>query len=107
MRIEPLQRNLRFLDTREWRPGISARAAREPECGRAWLQLLLFEAGCLSDQAALTSKRSAVYSCRSTFQAPAVYMSGSWDFRIRSTESIVFQLRVVAGAPKSLSIWPR
>src|SRR5713101_2728630 len=36
-----------------------------------------------------------------------VYLSGSWDFRIRSTESIVFQLRVVAGAPKSLSIWPR
>ena len=30
-----------------------------------------------------------------------------WAFKIRSTESIVFQLRVVAGAPKSLSIWPR
>src|SRR5579885_310895 len=29
------------------------------------------------------------------------------DFRIRSTESIVFQLRVVAGAPKSSSICPR
>jgi len=28
-------------------------------------------------------------------------------FKIRSTESIVFQLRVVAGAPKSSSIWPR
>ena len=28
-------------------------------------------------------------------------------FKIRSTESIVFQLRVVAEAPKSLSIWPR
>lgn len=27
--------------------------------------------------------------------------------RIRSTESIVFQLRVVAGAPKSWSSWPR
>jgi hypothetical protein len=36
--------------------------------------------------------------------AQAVYSPGSWDFRIRSTESIVFQLRVVAGAPKSLSI---
>jgi hypothetical protein len=36
-----------------------------------------------------------------------VYLPGSWDFRILSTESIVFQLRVVAGAPKSLSIWPR
>ncbi len=32
-----------------------------------------------------------------------VYLAVSWDFRIRSTESIVFQLRVVAGAPKSLS----
>ena len=31
----------------------------------------------------------------------------AWAFKIRSTESIVFQLRVVAGAPKSLSIWPR
>ena len=49
----------------------------------------------------------AVYHCLSTFPAPAVYLPGSWDFRIRSTESIVFQLRVVAGAPKSLSIWPR
>ena len=107
MRIEPLQRNLRFLDTREWRPGISARAAREPECGRARLRLLLFVADCLSDQAALSSKRSAVYHCLSTFPAQAVYLPGSWDFRIRSTESIVFQLRVVAGAPKSLSIWPR
>ena len=48
-----------------------------------------------------------VYHCLSTFPAPAVYLPGSWDFRIRSTESIVFQLRVVAGAPKSLSIWPR
>ena len=104
MRIEPFQRNLRFLDTREWRPGISARAAREPECGRARLQLLLFVADCLSDQAALSSKRSAVYNCRSSFPTPAVYMSGSWDFRIRNTESIVFQLRVVAGAPKSSSI---
>jgi hypothetical protein len=28
-------------------------------------------------------------------------------FKYRSTESIVFQLRVVAGAPNSLSIWPR
>jgi hypothetical protein len=41
------------------------------------------------------------------FPAQAVYLPGSWDFRIRSTESIVFQLRVVAGAPKSLSIRPR
>ena len=49
----------------------------------------------------------AVYHCLSTFPAQAVYLPGSWDFRIRSTESIVFQLRVVAGAPKSLSIWPR
>jgi hypothetical protein len=48
-----------------------------------------------------------VYHCLSTFPAQAVYLPGSWDFRIRSTESIVFQLRVVAGAPKSLSIWPR
>ena len=48
-----------------------------------------------------------VYHSLSTFPAPAVYLPGSWDFRIRSTESIVFQLRVVAGAPKSLSIWPR
>ena len=28
-------------------------------------------------------------------------------FKIRGTESIVFQLRVVVGAPKSSSIWPR
>jgi len=28
-------------------------------------------------------------------------------FKICTTASIVFQLRVVAGAPKSLSIWPR
>ena len=41
------------------------------------------------------------------FPAQAVYLPGPWDFRIRSTESIVFQLRVVAGAPKSLSIWQR
>jgi hypothetical protein len=52
-------------------------------------------------------KYYAVYHCLSTFPAQAVYLPGSWDFRIRSTESIVFQLRVVAGAPKSLSIWPR
>ena len=52
-------------------------------------------------------KYYGVYHCLSTFPAPAVYLPGSWDFRIRSTESIVFQLRVVAGAPKSLSIWPR
>ena len=52
-------------------------------------------------------KPFAVYHCLSTFPAQAVYLSGWWDFRIRSTESIVFQLRVVAGAPKSLSIWPR
>jgi hypothetical protein len=52
-------------------------------------------------------KRCAVYHCPSTFPAQAVYLPGSWDFRIRSTESIVFQLRVVAGASKSLSIWPR
>src|SRR5271166_3262942 len=45
--------------------------------------------------------------CLSRFPAQAVYLPGSWDFRIRSTESIVFQLRVVTGAPKSLSIWPR
>jgi hypothetical protein len=31
----------------------------------------------------------------------------SWAFKIRSTEHIVFQLRVVAGAPKSSSISPR
>lgn len=49
----------------------------------------------------------AFYHCLSTFPAQAVHLSGSLDFRIRSTESIVFQLRVVAGAPKSLSIWPR
>jgi len=48
-----------------------------------------------------------VYHCLSTFPAQAIFLPGSWDFRIRSTESIVFQLRVVAGAPKSLSIWPR
>jgi hypothetical protein len=53
------------------------------------------------------AKHYGVYHCLSTFLAQAVYLPGSWDFRIRSTESIVFQLRVVAGAPKSLSIWPR
>ena len=52
-------------------------------------------------------KPFGVYHCLSTFPAQAVYLPGSSDFRIRSTESIVFQLRVVAGAPKSLSIWPR
>jgi hypothetical protein len=52
-------------------------------------------------------KQCGVYHCLSTFPAQGVYLPGSWDFRIRSTESIVFQLRVVAGAPKSLSIWPR
>src|SRR3954447_16350699 len=31
----------------------------------------------------------------------------SESLKIRSTESIVVQLRVVAGAPKSSSIWPR
>ena len=31
-------------------------------------------------------------------------LPGPSDFKIRSTESIVFQLRVVAGTPKSLSI---
>lgn len=29
------------------------------------------------------------------------------DFKMRMTATIVFQLRVVAGAPKSLSSWPR
>src|SRR5579863_10201194 len=52
------------------------------------------------------SRVEAAYRAQA-FPAPAVYLPGSWDFRIRSTESIVLQLRVVAGAPKSLSIWPR
>jgi hypothetical protein len=34
------------------------------------------------------------------FQAQAVFVPGESDFRIRSTDRIVFQLRVVAGAPK-------
>ena len=42
-----------------------------------------------------------------SFKRSAVYLPDSSDFRIRSTESIVVQLRVVAGAPNSLSIWPR
>lgn len=53
-------------------------------------------------------RRSAAWDCLSnTFPAQAVYLPGSPDFRIRSTDRIVFQLRVVAGAPKSLSTWPR
>jgi len=39
--------------------------------------------------------------------AAAIYLPGSPDFRIRTTVRIVFQLRVVAGTPNSLSIWPR
>jgi len=54
-----------------------------------------------------TTPSITAYPRLSTFPAQAVYLPGSWDFRIRSTESIVVQLRVVAGAPKSLSIWPR
>ena len=46
----------------------------------------------------------AFYRCLCTFPAQAVYLPGTSDFRIRSTESIVFRLHVVAGAPKSLSI---
>lgn len=30
-----------------------------------------------------------------------------WPFKIRTTALIVFQFRVVAGTPNSLSIWPR
>ena len=30
-----------------------------------------------------------------------------WPFRIRATAVMVFQFRVVAGTPNSLSIWPR
>src|SRR5215469_9920171 len=30
-----------------------------------------------------------------------------WPFRIRTMAIMVFQFRVVAGAPNSLSIWPR
>ena len=61
----------------------------------------------ISQHDSANAKRYAVYHCLPTFPAQAVYLPGSSDFRIRSTESMVFQLRVVAGAPKSLSIWPR
>ena len=35
------------------------------------------------------------------------YRGVLWPFKIRRMATIVFQLRVVAGAPYSLSIWPR
>ena len=43
----------------------------------------------------------------STFQRAHSVVWRPGVFKIRSTESIVFQLRVVAGAPKSSSIRPR
>jgi hypothetical protein len=71
-------------------PGTAAATRRDADCA------LMGIAGLL-----------VVDHCLSTFPARAVYLPGSGDFRIRSTKSIVFQLRAVAGAPKGLSIWPR
>ena len=63
--------------------------------------------GTTQDRAGKVDLRFAVDHCPYTFPAQTVCLPGSSDFRIRSTESMVLQLRVVAGVPKSLSSWPR
>src|SRR3984893_17535427 len=83
-------------------------SARTRLGGRFFLRGFDIGDGLLSDRrlsGCPETQHYAVYHCLSTFPAQAVYLPGSWDFRIRSTESMVFQLRVVARAPKSLSIW--
>jgi len=86
----------------------SARRAPKPKCRSSKVISAVPEIRALFR---LTQDRSAphpqVDSLGSKRLSAATTPSAAHARKIRSTESIMFQLRVVAGAPKSRSSWPR